>query len=202
VASVDFIGEPLSTVHPNLEGQTDLRFEEIPAGQAAQGMDVVLLGLPHKVSAHKMPELMASGARVVDLSGDFRLRDAATYQRYYGASHPCPEKLAGEFVYGLPELHREAIKKARYVASPGCFATTIELALLPLARRGLLNGPSRWWASPARRGAVLLPARERTTRCARSTCGPTSRSTTNTSPRSSKPWKTPGPNRSRFGSSR
>ncbi len=141
VASVDFIGEPLSAVHPNLEGQTDLKFEEIPAGEAAKGMDVVLLGLPHKVSAHKMPELMASGARVVDLSGDFRLRDAAVYKRYYGAEHPHPDKLSGEFVYGLPELHREAIKKARYVASPGCFATTIELALLPLAKKGLLEGP-------------------------------------------------------------
>ncbi len=140
VASVDYIGEPLSAVHPNLEGQTDLKFEEIPAGEAAKGMDVVLLGLPHKVSAHKMPELMASGARVVDLSGDFRLRDAAVYKKYYGAEHPCPDKLNGEFVYGLPELHREQIKKAKYVASPGCFATTIELALLPLARKGILEG--------------------------------------------------------------
>ena len=68
-------------------------------------MDVVLLGLPHKVSATKMPELMASGARVVDLSGDFRLRDAATYKRYYHADHPCADKLTdGTFVYGLPEL--------------------------------------------------------------------------------------------------
>jgi N-acetyl-gamma-glutamyl-phosphate reductase len=88
-----------------------------------------------------MPALMASGARVVDLSGDFRLRDAAVYKKYYGAEHPCPQHLTdGSFVYGLPELHREAIKKARYIASPGCFATTIELALLPLARAGLLSG--------------------------------------------------------------
>ena len=140
VASVDFIGEPLSAVHPNLEGQSDLKFEGITPGEAAQGMDVVLLGLPHKISAHKMPELIASGARVVDLSGDFRLRDPAAYKRYYGADHPMPEKLNGDFVYGLPELNREAIKKARYVASPGCFATTIELALLPLAKAGMLAG--------------------------------------------------------------
>jgi LysW-gamma-L-alpha-aminoadipyl-6-phosphate/LysW-L-glutamyl-5-phosphate reductase len=110
-------------------------------GGAAAGMDVVLLGLPHKVSATKMPELMATGARVVDLSGDFRLRDAALYKKYYLADHPCPQHLTdGTFVYGLPELNREAIKKAKYVASPGCFATTIELALLPLARAGLLSG--------------------------------------------------------------
>jgi LysW-gamma-L-alpha-aminoadipyl-6-phosphate/LysW-L-glutamyl-5-phosphate reductase len=141
VASVDFIGEPLSAVHPNLEGQTDLTFEEISPGDAARGMDVVLLGLPHKVSAHKMPELVRSGARVIDLSGDFRLRDPAAYKKYYGADHPCPDLLTGgEFVYGLPELHRDAIRKARYVASPGCFATTIELGLLPLAKRGILKG--------------------------------------------------------------
>ena len=141
VASIDFIGEPLSAVHPNLDGVTDLKFEGITPAEAAQGMDVVLLGLPHKVSAHKMPELIASGAKVVDLSGDFRLRDAAVYKKYYGAEHPNPSSLSdGTFVYGLPELNREAIKKAKYVASPGCFATTIELALLPLAKAGLLEG--------------------------------------------------------------
>lgn len=141
VASIDFIGEPISTVHPNLEGVTDLTFEGITPAEAARGMDVVLLGLPHKVSAHKMPELMASGAKVIDLSGDFRLRDAAVYKKYYGADHPSPSSLSdGTFIYGLPELHREAIKKAKYVASPGCFATTIELALLPLAKAGLLEG--------------------------------------------------------------
>jgi LysW-gamma-L-alpha-aminoadipyl-6-phosphate/LysW-L-glutamyl-5-phosphate reductase len=141
VASIDFIGEPVASVHPNLEGRTDLRFEGLAPGEAARGMDVVLLGLPHKVSAQKAPEIMATGARVVDLSGDFRLRDPAAYEKYYGAAHPCPRELtAGTFVYGLPELHRDAIRKARYVASPGCFATTIELALLPLARARLLTG--------------------------------------------------------------
>src|ERR1041385_6194538 len=93
VASVDFIGEPLSAAHPNLEGLTDLVFEGISPGEAAKGMDVVLLGLPHKVSATKMPELMASGARIIDLSGDFRLRYAATYKRYYHADHPCADRL-------------------------------------------------------------------------------------------------------------
>ena len=142
VASVDFVGEPLGAAHPNLEGRTDLVFEGLPAGEAAAGMDVVFLGLPHKVSALKAPEIMRTGARVVDLSGDFRLRDPASYAKYYGAAHPCPDELTrGTFVYGLPELHRDAIRAARYVASPGCFATTIELALLPLARQGLLSGP-------------------------------------------------------------
>jgi N-acetyl-gamma-glutamyl-phosphate/LysW-gamma-L-alpha-aminoadipyl-6-phosphate reductase len=141
VASIDHVGEPLFAVHPNLEGQTSLTFEGIPPAEAAKGADVVLLGLPHKVSATVMKDLMKTGARVVDLSGDFRLRDPAAYEKYYGVPHPCPEELTkGTFVYGLPELNRAAIENARYVASPGCFATTIELALLPLAKAKILSG--------------------------------------------------------------
>jgi N-acetyl-gamma-glutamyl-phosphate/LysW-gamma-L-alpha-aminoadipyl-6-phosphate reductase len=139
VASIDLVGEPLSAADPALEGRTELVFEGIPPAEAARGVDVVLLALPHRVSATKVPELVALGARTVDMSGDFRLRDPAAYERWYGAPHPCPDLLA-RFVYGLPELNREAIRAARLVASPGCFATTIELALLPLARAGLLEG--------------------------------------------------------------
>jgi N-acetyl-gamma-glutamyl-phosphate/LysW-gamma-L-alpha-aminoadipyl-6-phosphate reductase len=159
VASVDFVGEPIWVAHPNLEGRTDLKFEGITPAEAATGMDVVLLGLPHKVSATKMPELMASGARVLDLSGDFRLRDAAVYKRYYHADHPCPERLTdGTFVYGLPELNRDAIKGAKYVASPGCFATTIELALLPLAKAGLLEGAVEVVGITGSSGSGVVPS--------------------------------------------
>jgi len=140
VASVDLVGEPLGAAHPTLEGRTDLVFQDLAPAAAAEGMDVVLLGLPHKVTAQKVPEIAALPAvKVVDMSGDFRLRDAAAYERYYGQRHPHPERLA-DFVYGLPELNRERIRTARFVASPGCFATTIELGLLPLARAGLLEG--------------------------------------------------------------
>src|SRR6185503_1787069 len=156
VASVDYVGEPLSAAHPNLEGLTSLKFEELPPAEAARGMDVVLLGLPHKVSAHKVPEIVATGTRIVDLSGDFRLKDAAAYQRYYGQAHPSVELLA-EFVYGLPELNREKIKRARYVASPGCFATTIELGLLPLAKAGLLSGAVEVVGITGSSGAGVVP---------------------------------------------
>jgi N-acetyl-gamma-glutamyl-phosphate reductase len=140
VASIDFVGEPLSAADPALEGLTDLVFEGIPPAEAARGVDVVLLGLPHTVAAAKVPELAAlPSLKVVDMSGDFRLKDAALYERWYKHVHPCPERLR-DFVYGLPELHRAEIRAARFVASPGCFATTIELALLPLARAGLLEG--------------------------------------------------------------
>jgi N-acetyl-gamma-glutamyl-phosphate reductase len=139
VASIDHVGEPLGAVHPNLDGATDLKFEDLSPAEAARGCDVALLALPHKVTAAKVPELIAAGVKIIDMSGDFRLRDAASYEKFYGAKHPHPE-LLGTFVYGLPELNRAEIKKAKYVASPGCFATTIELALLPLARAGLIDG--------------------------------------------------------------
>ncbi len=139
VASIDYVGEPLSAAHPNLEGLTKLVFEKLEPEDAAAGMDVVFLGLPHKVSATIMPRIVDSGAKIIDLSGDFRLKDRAAYEKYYKASHPCPE-LFDRAVYGLPELNRSAIRDARLIASPGCFATTIELGLLPLAKIGLLEG--------------------------------------------------------------
>src|SRR6266536_1750047 len=158
VASVDFVGEPLGTAHPSLEGATGLVFEDVGPGEAAEGMDVVLLALPHRVSSRKMPELVAAKAKVVDMSGDFRLKDAAAYERYYGQPHPHPELLR-EFVYGLPELFRERIRAARLVASPGCFATTIELALLPLGG-GAVGGhaPPRAREQPAHLQAARAPA--------------------------------------------
>lgn len=139
VASIDHVGENLASAHPNLEGLTELVFQNLPPEEAAAGMDVVLLGLPHRVAAGVVPKILGRGAKIIDLSGDFRLKDAAAYERYYGAKHPCPELLA-RAVYGLPELNREAIRGAELVASPGCFATTIELGLLPLAKAGLLRG--------------------------------------------------------------
>ena len=95
VASIDLVGEPLSAADPALEGRTDLVFESLAPAEAARGVDVVLLGLPHGVSATKVPELAAiPGLRVVDMSGDFRLRDAAAYERWYGRVHPAPALLA------------------------------------------------------------------------------------------------------------
>ncbi len=138
ITSIDHVDEPLEAVHYNLH-RTGLRFENIPPSQAALGMDVVFLALPHKVSATMAPELAQMDARIIDLSGDFRLREADDYARFYGGPHPHPQHL-GSFVYGLPELHRVEIAAARRVASPGCFATTIALGLLPLARAGLLRG--------------------------------------------------------------
>jgi N-acetyl-gamma-glutamyl-phosphate reductase len=94
----------------------------------------------------------------VDLSGDFRLRDPAAYEKYYGVAHPSPKSLTdGVFVYGMPEVNRAAIAKARYIASPGCFATTIALGLLPLARAGMLGGPVHTVAATGSSGSGANP---------------------------------------------
>jgi N-acetyl-gamma-glutamyl-phosphate reductase len=159
VASVDFVGEPLFAAHPSLEGATRLVFENVSPREAADGMDVVLLGLPHKVTAQKMNELLRppdSKFKVVDMSGDFRLKSAESYERWYGQKHPCPERLA-DFVYGLPEVNRERIRTARLVASPGCFATAIELGLLPLAKAGLLEGVVHVQGITGSSGAGVAP---------------------------------------------
>ncbi|MDX9720531.1 MAG: N-acetyl-gamma-glutamyl-phosphate reductase [Myxococcota bacterium] len=142
VVAVDEVGKKLGDVHLNLEGQTELCFEQMEPEEAAAGMDVVLLGLPHTVSAQVVPKLIPSGARIIDMSGDFRLRDVATYEKYYKRAHPCPELLSS-FVYGLPELNYAQIQSATRVAVPGCFATCIALGLIPLAKAGLLNAPVR-----------------------------------------------------------
>ena len=139
VTSIDHVGEPLEAVHRNLTG-TGLVFEDLTPAEAATGVSVVFLALPHTVSAKMAPALFDRDVAVIDLSGDFRLRDADTYARFYGQEHPHPEHL-GTFVYGLPELNREHLRQARRVASPGCFATTIALGLLPLAHAGWLRGP-------------------------------------------------------------
>jgi N-acetyl-gamma-glutamyl-phosphate/LysW-gamma-L-alpha-aminoadipyl-6-phosphate reductase len=145
VTAADHVGQALGDVHLSLAGAGGaLRFEdarEWPAERAAADADVVFLGLPHRVSATVTPSLFplqeSRGLRIVDLSGDFRLRDAGAYERYYDGAHAFPQAL-GSFAYGLPELHREAIRAAWRVASPGCFATAIALGLIPLARAGLL----------------------------------------------------------------
>lgn len=140
VASIDFVGQPLGDAHPHLERLTDLKFENLTPAEAAKDMDVVLLGLPHKVSAAAVPPILATGAKVVDLSGDYRLKNVASYEAFYGGKHPHPELLK-DAVYGLPEFNRAQIREAKLVASAGCFATTIQLGLLPLAKKGLLKGP-------------------------------------------------------------
>ncbi len=140
VSSIDHVGAKLGDVHLNLEGLSDLRFEEMPATEVVKGVDVVFLGLPHTVSSHIAGEIRDTDATIIDLSGDFRLLDVDVYNANYSTTHPHPD-LLGTYVYGLPELNREQIRGAKRIASPGCHATSVGLTLLPLAKAGLLDGP-------------------------------------------------------------
>lgn len=139
VGAKDHVGQNVAAAHPSLEGASELVFEDLPAERAVAGADVVMMGLPVAASLEVVSAVERTGARLIDLSGAFRVPDAAAFERYYGGPHPRPELLE-RFVYGLPELNRAKLREARWVASPGCFATCVELGLLPLAEAGLLRG--------------------------------------------------------------
>lgn len=159
VTAVDNLGKRLGDVHLNLAGLSELTFEQLSPKDAVRGMDVAFLAMPHKTTAKVVLEILDAGVRIVDLSGDFRLQDPQGYAKYYGVEHPAPQMLTqGLFTYGMPELDRAAVRKARYLASPGCFATTIALGLMPLARAGKLAGPVHTVAATGSSGSGANPA--------------------------------------------
>lgn len=128
-------GKFLHSVHPNLRHLTRLKFTSMTA---LEPCDVLFLALPHGMTQRRLPEMQQISDRLIDLSSDFRLRDAQLYKTWYGRDHDNPDAL-GTFVYGVPELHREAIAKAKLVSGAGCEATAAILGLYPLARAGLLS---------------------------------------------------------------
>jgi N-acetyl-gamma-glutamyl-phosphate reductase common form len=130
-------GRPVTAVHRNLEGQTDLIFRDYPSDGLPSDLDLAFFALPHGHAARLIPDLPQS-VKAIDLSGDFRIEDAETFERYYGFPHP--GDLQKEFIYGLSENNREAIRSARLVANPGCFATATLLALAPIVASGLAKG--------------------------------------------------------------
>src|ERR1043165_1927231 len=139
VTANEHAGKAVAEVHRNLHGLTELRFEKAPDDfESLKGVDCVFLALPHGQALEIAPRL-PTGLKVVDLSGDFRLRDADAFREHYGREHTATE-LQREFVYGLTELNREQIKRARLVSNPGCFATATLLGLAPLAAAGALKG--------------------------------------------------------------
>jgi len=125
-------------VHPSLAGRLDLRLENLSPSQVAERADCVFCCLPHGASAAAVAELLPRGKKVIDLSADYRLNDAAEYKRWYNVEHPDPQRMA-KTVYGLPELYRDQIKKASLVANPGCYPTSAILALAPLLRAGAIS---------------------------------------------------------------
>ncbi|MDG1165901.1 MAG: N-acetyl-gamma-glutamyl-phosphate reductase [Porticoccaceae bacterium] len=138
VSSKDHIGKTIGEVNRSFWGLSDIILEDIPPQECAAGADIVFLAMPHVITARVAMELFQLDIRIIDLSGDFRLKQLSDYTGYYADQHPCPERL-GSFVYGMPELYAEQITTAKYVANPGCFATCIATSLLPLANAGLMQ---------------------------------------------------------------
>ncbi|WP_461481940.1 N-acetyl-gamma-glutamyl-phosphate reductase [Porticoccus sp.] len=130
-------GRPVSDLFPNLRGHFDLSFSD-PAAGALDDCDVVFFATPHGVAQSTVPGLLAKGIKVIDLSADFRIRDVALWEQWYNQPHACPE-LVGEAVYGLPEVNRDQIRRARLIACPGCYPTSVQLGFLPLLEAGLVD---------------------------------------------------------------
>lgn len=130
-------GRPVADVFPNLRGHYALSFSEPDMEALAQQSDVVFFATPHGAAMSGVAELLRRDARVIDLSADFRLRDQAVWEQWYGQTHTAPEYL-DEAVYGLPELNAASLAQARLVACPGCYPTAVELALMPLLKAGVV----------------------------------------------------------------
>jgi N-acetyl-gamma-glutamyl-phosphate reductase len=130
-------GTPVSAMFPSLRRRVELAFSA-PSAQALRGCDVVFFAAPTGVAMEQARAVLEGGARIVDLSADFRLRDLAEWERWYKMKHAAPELLA-QAVYGLCELNREQLRGARLVANPGCYPTAVQLGFLPLVEAGVVD---------------------------------------------------------------
>jgi N-acetyl-gamma-glutamyl-phosphate reductase len=130
-------GKSVADAYPNLRGHYRQSFCE-PDMDALSSCDLVFFATPNGTAMEMARELLAAGARIIDLAADFRIADVAVWEHWYGMRHACPELLA-DAVYGLPELNREKIRTASLVANPGCYPTAVTLALLPLLAEGLVD---------------------------------------------------------------
>jgi N-acetyl-gamma-glutamyl-phosphate reductase len=150
-------GRAVADLFPNLRGHVDLAYSE-PDPAALSACDVVFFATPNGTAMTMAPALLKAGVKVIDLAADFRLKDVAAWEKWYGMTHACPELLA-EAVYGLPEINRELIRTSQLVANPGCYPTAVQLGFLPLLKQGLVDTHSlvadaKSGASGAGRGAV------------------------------------------------
>lgn len=128
-------GKRVSEIHPNLRGVVDMKITKPNYAAMGRGADVIFVATPHKVAMTFVPRLLKGKAKIVDLSADYRFDDVKVYEKYY-VKHESPEVKG---VYGLPELHRAEIKRARLVGSPGCFPTAATLSVAPLIKRRLID---------------------------------------------------------------
>jgi N-acetyl-gamma-glutamyl-phosphate reductase len=130
-------GIAVDQLFPNLRGHVDLVFSQ-PDVDTLAACDVVFFATPHTVAMALVPELIRRDTRVIDLSADFRIKDADIWAQWYNTPHTCPDLIA-QAVYGLPEVNREQIKSAQLIAVPGCYPTATQLGFLPLLEQGVIN---------------------------------------------------------------
>ncbi len=130
-------GKPVAELFPNLRGHLDLVFQT-PDEAPLVNCDLVFFATPNGIAMTQASDLLAAGVRVIDLAADFRIRDRALWEKWYGMEHAAPQ-LLGEAVYGLPEVNRQAVKQARLVANPGCYPTAVALGFLPLVENDLVD---------------------------------------------------------------
>mgnify|MGYP000288909918 CR=1 FL=1 len=155
-------GQCISEIYPSLAGLSTLALTNHEALEVAQNVDVLFLALPHKATMETVSQLFdqdgqpLTQAKIIDLSGDFRLNEPQTYTAHYKKEHSCPHLLKS-FVYGMSEWHKDLIAQANYVANPGCFATAINLALAPLASAGLLPQQVSVFAATGSTGSGATP---------------------------------------------
>jgi N-acetyl-gamma-glutamyl-phosphate reductase len=154
-------GTMVADVFPNLRGKVDLVYTE-PGVDSYKNCDLVFFATPNTIAMTQAEALLGAGIKLIDLAADFRIKDIATWEKWYGATHACPS-LVEQAVYGLPELNRESIKSANLVANPGCYPTSVILALLPLLKHEMIEPTSiiadcKSGVSGAGRGAAIAAA--------------------------------------------
>lgn len=137
LTSQKYAGQTIDRVFPSITGQINARCEELLVDRVAEKVDFVFTAVPHKTAMETVPLFYRAGKRVVDLSADFRFQDPAVYEAYY-QKHTCPHLLR-ETVFGLPELHRQAIRTAKIVGNPGCYPTGALIGLIPLIKKGVIS---------------------------------------------------------------
>lgn len=130
-------GMPVADLFPSLRKRVDLCFVDPQAADLAS-CDVVFFATPNGIAMQQAAALVGAGVRVIDLAADFRIKDVAEWEKWYGMKHACPD-LVAEAVYGLPEVNREAVRQARVVANPGCYPTAVQLGFLPLVEAGVIE---------------------------------------------------------------
>jgi N-acetyl-gamma-glutamyl-phosphate reductase len=130
-------GMPVSQMFPSLRGQVDLKFSHPDEAHLDQ-CDVVFFATPNGIAMQQTRALLDAGVKVIDLAADFRIKDIAEWEKWYGMTHACPD-LVAEAVYGLPEVNRAQIKNARLVANPGCYPTAVQLGFIPLLEAGVIE---------------------------------------------------------------